>query len=99
MKVLGNPIGDNPVMIIAAAEPDLRVAIADMLADGARLTKIEWRSGDGPLLTRWDQRRLDRQIGFGRDHQMMIHGAVRRSFASEVPIGMIADVYRRGTIR
>src|SRR6266545_1378203 len=82
---------EHPVVVVAAADHELRVAVADARADGGRVPEVEGGAPEVGDLAGRDQRRVDRGVVAGVDPQLVAVD-VAGALAGQVPVVVVGEV-------
>src|SRR6266508_2533857 len=80
----------HPVVVVAAADDELRVAVADARTDRGRPGEVQRRAGHRGDLAGGDQGRVDRGVVAGPQQQLVVVD-VAGALTGEVPVGVVGE--------
>src|SRR6266511_3423069 len=82
---------EHPVVVVAAADEELRVAAADARADPGGVGEVQRRAGHRGDHAGGDQGRVDRGVVAGPQQQLVVVD-VAGALTGQVPVGVVGEV-------
>jgi len=83
---------DDPVVIVATTQLQLRIGCSQFRANASAVTKVERRATHGTHLASRNLRVIGGQEAVGRNRQLMIFDTERRVFAAEIEVGVVGEI-------